>query len=74
MRKVIYSIAAIVLVTVAVLVWLRTASVPIRANIASPITLSQSQAGSTEATAPISPTDMMMNYRASLTTEQWDPI
>jgi hypothetical protein len=67
MRKLIYSIGAIVLAAAAVFVWSRTALVPIEASTASSITLNQTLAGlSSEMTATISPTDMMINHKGPL--------
>ena len=75
MRKLIFSIAAIVLVGAAVFVWSHTALVPIHASTASSISLKQALAvSSSDANAPISPTDMMMNYKVSLPAEQWEPF
>ena len=74
MRKLLYSIAAIVLAATAVFVWSRTALVPLQASTASSISLNQALAASSDASAPISPTDMMMNYKVSLPAEQWEPF
>ena len=58
MRKLTYSIGAIILAAAAVFVWSRTALVPLQASSASTINISQ--------TAPISPTDMMINHKGPL--------
>jgi hypothetical protein len=74
MRKLIYSIAAIVLAATAVFVWSHTALVPLQASTASSISLNPVVAVSSDLSAPISPTDMMMNHKASLPAEQWEPF
>jgi hypothetical protein len=71
MRKLIYSIGAIVLAAAAVFVWSHTTLVPIQASTASSISLNQAVA--LEATTPISPTDMMMNHKGPLPAERWEP-
>ena len=72
MRKLIYSIGAFVLAVMAVFVWSRTALAPLHATTAS--TISLNLAGSSQATASISPTEMMMNHKAPLPGEQWEPF
>jgi hypothetical protein len=71
MRKPIYSIGAIVIAAAAVYVWSHTALVPLQASTASSISLNQTVAS--KATAPISPTDMMMNHNGPLPAENWEP-
>ena len=67
MRKLMYSIGAIVLAVAAVFVWSRTALTPIEAGTASSITLKQTLAGlSSETSVLISPTDMMINHQGPL--------
>ena len=70
-RKPIYSIGAIVIAAAAVYVWSHTALVPLQASSASSISLNQAVAS--EATTPISPTDMMMNHNGPLPAENWEP-
>ena len=71
MRKLIYSIGVIVLAAAAVFVWSRTALVSLQASTASLISLNIAVAS--EATAPISRTDMMINHKGPLPAEQWEP-
>ena len=74
MRKLICSIGAMVLAVAAIFVWSRTALVPSQASTASSINLNQALAASSEATAAISPTDMMMKSDVPLPAEQWEPF
>ena len=74
MRKLIYSIAAMALAFAAVFVWSRTALVPLQASTASSINLNRALVASSEATASISPTDMMMKSDVPLPAEQWEPF
>ena len=69
MRKVIFSIGAIVLVATAGFVWSRTALVSSQASTTPPISIGAAPA---EAAVSISPMDMMMNYTGPLPAEQWD--
>ena len=69
MRKLIYSIGAIVLAAAAVYVWSHTGLVSLQASTASSISLNQTVAWA--ATTPISLTDMMMNR--TLPVEHWEP-
>jgi len=48
--------------------------VPLQASTASSINLNQALAASSEATAAISPTDMMMKSDVPLPAEQWEPF
>lgn len=73
-KQIIYSIGAIVLAATAVFVWSRTALVPLQASTASSISLNQALKASTDASVPISPTDMMINHKVSLPREQWEPF
>ena len=58
MRKLMFSIGAIVIAAAAIFVWSRTALVPVQA----------------EEVVSMSPTDMMLNYKGPLPVEQWDAI
>jgi hypothetical protein len=71
MRKLIYSIGAIVLAAAAVLVWSHTALVPLQATTASSTSLNQTVASG--ATTPMSPTEMTINYNRLLPVENWEP-
>ena len=73
MRKLIYSIGAIVLVAAAAFIWSHTALVPIQASTASSISLNQTVASELTA-SPVSPTDMMTNHKGPLPAEQWEPF
>lgn len=68
MRKLIYSIGAIVVAVVAIFIWSQTALAPSLATTAFP----QHTVVSPAAAATISPADMMLNYKAPLRAEQWD--
>lgn len=57
-KRLLFSFGAIVLGAIAVFVWSHTALVSVQAV----------EAGA------ISPTEMMMNHKGSLPTEQWDAI
>jgi hypothetical protein len=72
MRKLIFSIAAIVLVGAAVFVWSHTALVPIHASTAS-VSVLPTERASSRGNPAISPTDMMVNHKVSLPAEQWEP-
>lgn len=72
MRKLIYSIGIIVLAAAAVFAWSHTALVSTQATTVSSIRLDRAVAS--EATTPISPTDMMMSHKALLPVEQWEPF
>ena len=58
MRKLMFSIGAIVIAAAAIFVWSRTALVSVQA----------------EEVVSMSPTDMMLNYKGPLPVEQWDAI
>ena len=71
MRKLIYTIGAIVIATVAVFVWSHTALVAPEASTASTVGLGQGAAVAAETRA--SPTDIMIDYKGpALPVEQWD--
>jgi hypothetical protein len=72
MRKLTYSIGAIVLVAAGLFAWSRIALVPIQASTASIVGLSQPAVITANSFAPISPTDMMINHRAEMPVETWD--
>ena len=74
MKNRIFSISAIVLAVAVVFIWSRTEHVPLQASAASSINFGPRAAVSSEATQLISPTELMMNYKGPLPTEQWDPI
>ena len=58
MRKLMFSIGAIVIAAAAIFVWSQTALVSVQA----------------EEVVSMSPTDMMQNYKGPLPVEQWDAI
>ena len=58
MRKLMFSIGAIVIAAAAIFVWSQTALVSVQA----------------EEVVSMSPTDMMLNYKGPLPVEQWDAI
>ena len=74
MQKLIYAIGAIVLAAAAAFVWSRTALAPLNASTASSINLTRTAVASSDATASISPTNMMMNHKGQLSAEQWEPF
>jgi hypothetical protein len=67
MRKLIYSIATIVLLVSAVFVWSRTSLVSSRATVSAAGTIETPQQGSL-----ISPFDMMVKYGKPLPTQSYD--
>ena len=73
MRKLLYSIGAIVLTAAAVFIWSHTALVPIKASTGSVAALS-GVAASSQGTASVSPTEMMINHKPALPTENWEPF
>ena len=73
MRKLLYSMVAIVLIVAVVFVWSRTALVSLQASTASSISPYKALAASNDANAPISPTEMMEKYKAGLPAQQWEP-
>jgi hypothetical protein len=72
MRKLIYSIGAIVVAAVAIFIWSQTALAPSLATTASMVGFPQRTAVSPATAATISPADMMLNHKAPLRAEQWD--
>ena len=62
------------LAAAAVFVWSHTALVPLQASTASSINLNRALVASSEATASISPTDMMMKNNVPLPAEQGEPF
>ena len=73
MRKLLYSLVVIVLSATAVFVWSRTALVPLQASTASSISLNQALTASRDGSAPISPIEIMVNHKAGLPAQQWEP-
>lgn len=72
MRKLTYSIGAIVLVAAALVVWSGTAHLPIKASTASTIGFSPPAAPTANPLIAISPMDMMIIHRAEMPVETWD--
>ena len=74
MRKIIYSIGALLLVAVAAFVWSGPKNVPMKANSASTIAVSPKVAASSGALEPILPIEMMINHKGPLPAERWQPF
>jgi hypothetical protein len=71
MRKLMYSLGAVLIAIAVIFIWSRTALAPSMATTASMIGFPQRAVVAPEAT-PMSPHEMTINYKAPLRAEQWD--